>query len=224
MFSFLFPRVCPCCQRPLLPDETPVCLRCLAALPRIHAELPDNMVEARLVGQFPFEHATSFCYYSHDGILSNALKQAKYQSRPWVNARLTQLFLQELALVQSPWPYDIDCIVPVPVHWTRLLSRGYNQTMAIAETLHEAWHLPVESHCLKKRRATRSQVGQGREERLRGIQGSFSVSHPERLANRHVLLVDDVLTTGATISSAADVLLASVPGIRISVLTLAMAD
>lgn len=222
MFSLILPKRCPCCQHTLLPAEGPLCLRCLAALPRVCAELPDNAVEARLVGQIPFEHATSFCYYTHDGIVSNAIKQAKYQGRPWVDAQLTQLFVQELALAASPWPYDIDCIVPIPMHWSRLLFRGYNQAVAIAEALHEAWQLPVESHCLKKRKLSHTQVGLGREDRLQGVQGTFSVSCPERLAGRHILLVDDVMTTGATLIAAADALLASVPCVRISILTLAI--
>lgn len=224
MINLLLPRRCPCCQRALMPAEGPLCLTCLAQLPRLHAELPGNQVEARLVGQFAFEHGTSFCVYTHEGLMSKAITQAKYQSRPWIDADLTRLFVQELRLAQSPWPYDIDCIVPIPVHWTRLLQRGYNQTMAIAEALREAWSLPIESHCLKKKFTKHTQVGLGREDRLRGVAGTFEINHPELLAGKHVLLVDDVMTTGATIVAAADVLLAAVPGVRISFLTLAMAE
>lgn len=223
MLSLLLPRRCPCCQQALLPAEGPVCLKCLAKLPRIHAEFPDNVVEERLFGQFPFEHGTSFAYYRHDGLMAHVVVQSKYLSRPWTDAQLTQLFVQELRLAQSPWPFDIEVIVPVPVHWLRLLKRGYNQTMSIAETLHEAWQLPIETHCLRKTHSTHSQVGLSREERLFGMRGAFSVAMPERLAGRHVLLVDDVLTTGATLVSAADALLASVPNIRLSFLTLATA-
>lgn len=213
----------------MLPQEAGVCLRCLAVLPRVHAEGPGNEVENRLFGKFPFEHATSFCYYTPDENFSSIIRQAKFADRPWLNTQLARLFVQELQLAKgegSPtdfWPYDIDVIVPIPLHPLRLLSRGYNQSVAIAEAVHEAWKLPIETRCLYKRRYTSSQVGLSGEERRKHEAGTFGVRHPARLAQRHVLLVDDVLTTGATLTAAADALLATVPGIRISILTLSFA-
>lgn len=208
----------------MLPQEQGVCLRCLAELPRVHAEGPNNEVERRLFGRIPFEHTTSFCYYSTEGAFGGIIRRAKYGQQPWYNAHLTRLFVQEMNLSpESGWPYDIDVIVPVPLHPFRLLLRGYNQVMPIVETLSEAWHLPLQTRCLYKRRYTTTQVGLSAQERRHHEEDSFGVRHPERLAGRHVLLVDDVLTTGATLMAASDALLAAVPGIRISILTLSLA-
>lgn len=208
----------------MLPQEQGVCLRCLALLPRVQAEGPENEVERRLFGRIPFEHATSFCYYGTESALGGIIRRAKFGDHPWLNAHLTRLFVQELRLApQSGWPYDIDILVPIPLHILRLLKRGYNQIMPIAETLSEEWHLPIETGCLYKRKYTTSQVGLSAEERRRHEAGTFAVRHPERLARKHVLLIDDVLTTGATLVAAADALLAVVPGIRISILTLSLA-
>lgn len=234
MISLFLPRFCPCCQRAMLPQEEGVCLRCLGRLPRVHAEQHDNAVEARLVGRFPFEHATSFCYYTRPGSMSSAVMQAKYADRPWINTHMARLFARELSLFADPpsgavpassqWPFDIDVIVPIPVHPLRLMWRGYNQAAAVAEGLRDVWHLPIESRCLIRSRYLRTQVGLSGQERILHEAGSFTVSHPQRLASRHVLLVDDVLTTGSTMVAAADALLSVVPGVRISVLTLAMAE
>ena len=228
MIELILPRHCPCCGQTLLPDEGDVCLSCLGRLPRVRAELPGNEVEYHLLGRFPLEHATSFCYYIRNDGFGNVIRLSKFGDEPWHNTYVTRLFVQELDLAAKEsgvpgWPYDIDVIVPIPVHWLRLLSRGYNQTVAIAEALSEAWHLPICTGCLRKAHYTATQVGLSGSERLHHESGTFSVRHPERLASRHVLLVDDVLTTGATIVAAADALLAAVPDVRISVLTLSFA-
>lgn len=225
MLNLFLPRKCPYCDRTMLPQEEGVCLRCLALLPRVHAEMPGNEVERRLFGRIPFEHATSFCYYGSESPFGSIIRRAKFGDQPWLNTKLTRLFVQELQLSgKSGWPFDIDVIVPVPLHPLRLLSRGYNQSVAIAEALREAWRLPIETQCLVKNRYTRSQIGLTARDRLRHEEGTFAVRHPERLVSRHVLLVDDVLTTGATLVAASDALIASVPEVRISILTLSMAQ
>lgn len=228
MLNLFLPRRCPYCGNTLLPQEEGVCLRCLAILPRVRAELPDNEVERRLFGRFPLEHATSFCYYGLKEPFGGIIRQSKFADRPWTNTQVTRIFVQELRLAAEQkgvagWPYDIDVIVPIPLHPLRLLRRGYNQSVAIAEALTEAWAIPIETRCLYKRHYTTSQVGLSGTERLRNEEKTFAVRHPERLASQHVLLVDDVLTTGATVVAAADALLESVQDVRLSVLTLAFA-
>ena len=225
MLNLILPRRCPLCSCVLLPQEQTLCLKCMALLPRVRAEEPGNEVERRLFGRFEFEHATSFCYYRPKGVFGEVLRQSKFHDRPWLNARFARLFAQELQMsAVSGWPYDVDVIVPIPLHPFRLLRRGYNQSVAIAEELSHFWHLPLQTRCLYKRRFTRSQVGLSGHERLQHEEGSFGVHHPEWLEGHHVLIVDDVMTTGATIVAAADALLAAVPRVRLSVLTLAFAS
>ncbi len=220
LINLLFPRYCPICGRRLLPSEDCVCVDCLLHLPRVHAEFPGNQAEKRLFGMFPFEHGTSFCYYVPNTKASAIVRKAKYHSMPWLNSQFTQIFVRELHQANSLWPYDIDCIIPIPIHWRRRLTRGYNQSVAICETLSKEWQLPIEYDCLVKLHYTSSQVGLSREERLSHVNKSFAVRHPERLKGRHVLIVDDVLTTGSTLVAAYDILHAAVPDIRVSFLTL----
>lgn len=217
LIDFFFPRRCAMCGHLLLEGEETLCLTCQTQLPRVYAAKPGNEVENRLFGRIAYQHATSFCYYNKEGDFARLMKSAKYGDKPWVNAHLARLFAAELNA--AGWPYDIDMIVPVPVHWLRRLKRGYNQSEPIARALGELWQLPVETGCLYKKRYTRSQVGRNREERIAAGRESFGVKHPERLRNRHVLLVDDVFTTGSTLESCAAVL-EQIEGLRLSVLTL----
>lgn len=223
LVDVVFPRYCPACGRRLLPDEQFVCLDCLVHLPRVNDMKEGNPAELRLLGRVPYEHGVSFCYYSSRGGFASILKKAKYKSMPWLDRKMTQLFVRELRRAASPWPYDIDCIVPIPVHWHRQVWRGYNQCAAIAEVLSEEWHLPIEYDCLIKDHSRDSQVGKTFLSRLSSWSECFSVRHPERLQGRHLLLVDDVMTTGSTLDEAYHAICRVVPQCRISFLTLGMA-
>lgn len=210
---------CLCCHTPLVPGEENVCLSCQTRFPLVNSGEEQNPMWARLVGLFPFEHATASSYYQRGNEYASLICMAKFGGRPRVNAYLTRLLLQQLE--GSGWPYDIDLIVPVPVHWTKYLTRGYNQVGPIVQALSQHWHIPVDARCLSRRRLRRSQLRVTEMVRREVPDETFGVRHPERIEGRHILLVDDVCTTGATITACASQLLA-VPGVRLSVLTLGM--
>lgn len=221
LLQLFLPRVCAGCHRPLLPNEDTLCLTCRVQLNYLHDVKRGNPVERRLLRLFPFERGAAFCYYEHEALFARLIKKAKYESQPYINSGLTRLFLPELD--RADWRGDIEVIVPMPVHWTRRLRRGYNQVEPIATELGRHWQLPVETRCLVKAHRTRSQVGQSQQERLQHFEHHlpFALRHTDRLQGRHVLLVDDVHTTGATLTAAARTLL-QVPGIRLSFLTLGL--
>lgn len=219
--DFVMPRRCALCNNMLERDEKTVCIECMLNLPRTYCYGPDNEAEMRLRGRADFEHGTAFCYYHHQGMLSQTIARAKYNYEPFLNKQMASLFAAELSASGAGWPFDIEVIVPVPLHWFRFLRRTYNQSEFLARGLSEVWHIPVETRCLIKHRLIRTQVGLSYSSRLSTQSHAFALRHPERLAGKHVLLVDDVMTSGATLEACLDVL-GQVPGIRLSFLTLGM--
>lgn len=211
---------CLCCDNELLDGEDAICLECLLTFPYADCANPQNLLWKELCGHFPFEHATTLAYYQRGTNFASMITRAKYHGMPDINALLTNLLLDQLK--QSDWPYDIDLIIPMPLHWLRLLQRGYNQVSPIVNTLSAQWHIPVMRDCLVRRKYLSSQVGKGFDDRQQQQQSNaFGLNHAERLTDKHVLLVDDVMTTGASLTACADLLL-QVPGLRLSILTLAL--
>lgn len=220
LFNLFLPNECLYCHQPLLKGERTLCLMCQNKLPRTRTETADNEAEHRVFGRVPYQHGTAFCYYRRSGKFASILKQAKYNDRPWINYDIASLFAAELTAYG--WPFDIDVIVPIPIHIFRRITRGYNQAEPIAEALSKAWKIPVEKRSLIKKAYTRSQTKHLALERFELIYGTFKLRHPERFQGRHVLLVDDVLTTGTTLDACSQLLVKA--GARISFLTLGLSD
>lgn len=221
LLDVLLPRICRVCKRTLLDGEVEICLHCQARLPRVHSDCADNEAAHRLFGRCRYEYVAAYFYYRPQDEFAQLIKQAKYNDWPSVNHSLARMFAAELSV--TGWPYDIDVIVPVPIHWVRWLKRGYNQSIPIARALGEVWQLPVENHCLYKSRYTASQVGHSGESRRHHVRDSFALRHTERLEGKHILLVDDVMTTGATLEACATVL-QKIPDVKLSFLTLGLAN
>lgn len=217
----LFPQLCAGCQTPLLRSEVLLCIGCQQELPRcgFHEEAR-NAAAMRLAGRLPFEHATSFAYFVQGGLLQYLLHRLKYQRQQEYGRQLGILFAWELEAVS--WMKDVDVIIPVPLHPKKERMRGYNQAALIAGSLAAALQKTDGTDFLRRSRFTESQTRKSREERTENVAGAFTVSRPEQLKNKQVLLVDDVLTTGATMEAAAHALL-QVPGLKVSFATIALA-
>lgn len=220
LLGILMPRLCIHCGQPLVGDEHDLCTHCLtqiAWLPNATAE--GNPAEERLQSLIPFEAAGALLLFHKETPVQTLVHQIKYHR----NTRLAEQYGRLLGeVVASSDRYaDVDLLVPVPLHPLKQLRRGYNQSMLLCEAMRKALPRPVSHGNLYRRRYTRTQTHKNRQQRQDNMRGVFAVRHPEQLEGKHLLLVDDILTTGATLTACHEALKA-IPGLRISVAVLAV--
>lgn len=219
--DILFPRVCAVCGRPLVSGEDVMCLGCLVDLPRTNQHLRQpNDIHTRLISlHAPLERCASLFHYHRENPYSRLIKGAKYRGRPSIGRKLARMFATEL----KPTGFfdGIDLIIPVPIHLFRFLSRGYNQTHYIARGISDVTGIEVCDN-LRASRPHSAQARKGAEARRVNAAGTFSVLRPRNLAGHHILVVDDVITTGSTMVSALDTIKKAEPSARLSVLSLAL--
>lgn len=211
-------RHCAVCGEPLSPGERSVCGGCLVAMPYMHIEdFRTNPVCRLFWGKFPIERA--HCYLKFHGEVRQMLHQLKYQHRMDVGREMGRI----MASVLMPHGFfnGIDCIVPVPLHWIRHFRRGYNQSLELARGVAEVTGIPVLRCQVVRVRNNSSQTRMSATERIGNTQGLFRCRTV--LPNRHVLIIDDVLTTGSTITACAQAILQKNPETKFSILTLAKA-
>lgn len=163
--------------------------------------------------------AVSFFYYVGEANIK-LIYDTKYHGMPDVGRYLAKAYSQEL--LPSGFFDDIDLIIPVPLHWKRRLKRGYNQSFHIAKGVSDVVHIPICTNALKRQKNNRSQTTHSRHERQENVKDIFCLKRPELIEGKHILLVDDVITTGATIIACGKELMKA-KGVRVSVLTLALA-
>lgn len=216
------PRLCPVCGKALVADEPYICRGCLAALPRTHLEEVDfNTMEQLFAGKVPIERATGYFYYQKSSPYAQILYDIKYRNRPQMGRWLAARAAGELR--NSGFFDDIEVIVPVPLHPSKLAERGYNQSDYLARGLSQALGIPV-IDALKSTRAHGSQTRRSATDRWLNAQHTYALRQAKasQIENKHILLVDDVVTTGATLEACTRALL-TVPGTRVSLFTLATA-
>lgn len=216
-----FPSTCACCGDVLVRGERQICVNCLASFQETcFNAMAGNPAECRLAGWESLEAATSVYLFQPDGSVRQTVHAMKYHG-------CTELCLlmgrqMGLSLLHSGRFDNVDLLVPVPLHWWRRLKRGYNQSELLCRGIAQVLPRPVNTTALLRHRYTRQQSRQQGNNRFANVAEAFRVRRPQELTGRHVLLVDDVLTTGATLKACIDVL-SSVPGIHISVATFSIA-
>ena len=215
------PRVCPVCRGALNADEQWLCRQCLAGLPRTRYEQTEfNTMEQHFAGKVPIEHATAYFFYEKGSPYSTILHDIKYHDLPLMGQWLAARAVTDMA--GNSFFDGIDAVTAVPLHRSKLARRGYNQSEYLARGIAEALNIPY-VEVLKAVRPHSTQTHKGALERWKNTQDNYALKNrTEHLAGKHVLLVDDVITTGATLTVCA-LLLKQIPGVTVSVFTLAAA-
>ncbi len=218
-----FPVCCHVCRKPLVEGEQLLCLDCMTKIPLTGFDrIPyDNPLHYRCVDlDCKIDKAVSFFYYKNESAYSRMIRDAKYYGRPQINRTLGRIFATHLRA--TGFFDDIDLIIPVPVHWARRLMRGYNQTEYIARGISEATGIPVVGNLIASR-YHRSQTSRKATERREALRDNFKVIRADQLTGKHILLVDDVITTGATILTCGSAIYRAAAIERLSVLSLGAA-
>ena len=215
------PRICPVCGITLDADERWLCRKCLAALPRTrYEEATFNTMEQHFAGIVPIERATAYFFYEKGAPYASILHDIKYHSMPKMGYWLTSRAVGDMA--SSGFFDGIDVVTAVPLHRSKLAHRGYNQSEYLARGIGDALGIPY-IEALKAIRPHSTQTHKGALERWENIQGNFALNkRADQLAGMHILLVDDVITTGSTLTVCAS-LLKSITDVKVSLFTLAAA-
>lgn len=220
--SLIYPNLCFSCENVLMKQEHLICTNCMIQLPRTYYHLvEDNPVELIFWGRVKIEKATSYFLYQKGSKYQQLIHELKYKGFREIGVELGKKFGAEL--IQNNYFGDVDCLVPVPLHPKKEKKRGYNQSLAIAEGLAQMLQKEVCTDVLIRNYYSETQTRKGRFERWQNVNELFGVKNSEKLANKHVLLVDDIVTTGSTLEACANVLL-QLPNVKVSIATLGYAN
>lgn len=222
LLNLFFPKVCLGCNGYLVDNESYVCTSCRHQLPLTNFHLDNNdAVKNVLFGRIKLENATSLLHFSKKGIVQQLMHNLKYRGHKDVGLFLGKWLGEELKTIKGY--QDIDVVIPVPLHKSRLRQRGYNQVAKFGQEIANALEIEFNTKVLLKTKAIKSQVFKSQFLRTSMDSATFSISENQTLKGKHILLVDDIVTTGTTIESCANALL-NIEGVKISVATMAITD
>jgi ComF family protein len=219
LVGLLFPDLCCGCETHLYLNESQLCTTCLYRLPytdhHLHAE---NRAARQLWGRLPCNAVMSLLYFNKGSRVQNIIHHLKYKGRKDLGIKLGKMIAEKLQMNSSFM--DIDLIIPVPLHQSRLHTRGYNQSICIAEGIASVLHVPINSVSLLRTKRSATQTKKRRYNRFENMQEIFSITNHTDIQGKHILLVDDVMTTGATLEACGHTLLSANIG-KLSIATIA---
>lgn len=220
--NLIFPHVCEGCGSDIINEESRLCIRCLTALPETNFQIHSgNPVEKIFWGRLSLVSATAQYYFTKESLMQHLMHQLKYKGNKELGFQLGRLM--GIALKETNRFNNIDALVPLPLFPSKEKKRGYNQATVLCEGIAEIISLPVLNNVVIRPQHTDTQTKKGRIERWKNIEGKFELVNPEMIKNKHLLLVDDVVTTGATLEACGQELLSS-ENTRLSIATLCIAS
>ena len=219
LLNVVFPMFCNGCMKLLLKNESIICTSCIHHLPLTHhIQLKEHEMHKALYGLVPFEFGASLLYFRKKGIVQHLMHNLKYKNQQEIGTLLGDYFsksVQDLTIFKN-----IDGIIPVPLHKKRLHERGYNQVTTFCESLEKNLGIPIIDSVLVKSIHLKSQIQKSKENRLVTNKNVFSIKNAHKIEGKHLLLIDDIFTTGATIEACANQIL-KIKDTKISIVTMA---
>ncbi|MEQ7800867.1 phosphoribosyltransferase family protein [Pedobacter sp. ASV1-7] len=219
LIGLLLPDLCCGCGTHLYLNESQLCTICLYRLPytdhHLHAE---NRAARQLWGRLPCNAVMSLLYFNKGSRVQNIIHHLKYKGRKDLGIKLGKMIAEKLQINTSF--LNIDLIIPVPLHRSRLHTRSYNQSMCIAEGIASILKVPIDSNSLLRTKRSATQTKKRRYNRFENMQEMFSIVNDADIKGKHILLVDDVMTTGATLEACGHTLLSAGIG-KLSIATIA---
>lgn len=222
LINLFFPKVCSGCSSFLLSNENVICTVCRHDIPLTNHHLnPENEAFKKFYGRIPVMHTSALFYFHKKGIVQELIHNLKYKGHEEIGAILGEWYADDLKtidLLQS-----VDEIIPVPLHRRKLKERGYNQVTAFGKALSSSLNVIYNDSLLIRNVYSKTQSKKNLLGRTEGIESTFDVTFTEKDHNKHFLLIDDVITTGSTLEACSRALL-KIPGAKISIVCMAMAQ
>ena len=200
ILNLFYPEICLCCKNHLTANELDICISCRNDLPLTNfCSEPNNFAEKTFFGRIPIEQATSLFYFTKNGKVQQLIHQLKYNNQQQVGLIIGHWLGKSIR--KSARFNSVDCIIPVPLHFKKQQKRGYNQLTKFGKSLSLELNIPFYENILVKNSGTKTQSKKSRIDRWLNVEEVFLVQPNANLANKHILLIDDIITTGATLEA-----------------------